>query len=209
MQDALSWARQSHFSAEMLASLRDLNHRFLDLMAAQAGCARRVDLKLPAELTQRLKPLSAAQREAAANCPYALFDLRLDDHAHWLARLGADAHWRVADEPARQKEPTVEEDTAGFVRLALFYAWHVASTPNAAAHLLLGMTEPTAAAFRSVTLNRLPALGASEAVNLSARWCASGFYWSALLRAAASTDGAHLRKVQLFGVQLAAAALLP
>jgi hypothetical protein len=66
-------------------------------------------------------------------------------------------------------------------------------------------------AFRGVTLNRLPALVASEAVNLSARWCSQRcFYWSALMCAASRKDDAQrLRKVQLFGLQLAAAARLP
>jgi hypothetical protein len=204
MQDAFGWARQPHFSAQMLAPLRDLNLRFLDLAAARAGAWRGgVDLGLPGELTGQLAPLSAAQRAAAANCPYALFDLRFHDDVHWQTRLGRADPWRVADEAA------VEEDTANFVRLVLFYAWHVASTPKLAAQILLGMTERTAASFRSVTLNCLPALVASEAVNLSARWCASGFYWRALMFAASRKDEARLRKVQLFGLQLAAAALLP
>ena len=44
MQDAFvgSWARQPHLSLEMLGSLHDLNHRFLDLIGARAG-----DWRLP------------------------------------------------------------------------------------------------------------------------------------------------------------------
>jgi hypothetical protein len=204
MQEAIGWARQPDFSAEMLASLRDLNHRFLDLMAARERDGLGTGKLTPAgELSARVAPLAAAQRAAAASCPYALFDLRLDDDAHWQSRLRSVDQWRIADETA------VEGSEASFVRLALFYAWHVAATRKLAAQLLLGMTEATAAAFRGVTLNCLPALVASETANLSARWRASSFYWSALLVAAARTDPARLRKIQLFGVQLAASALLP
>jgi len=204
MREAIGWARQADFSAEMLASLRDLNHRFLDLMAARERDGLGTGKLTPAgELSARVAPLAAAQRAAAASCPYALFDLRLDDHAHWQSRLRSVDQWRIADEAA------VEGSEASFVRLALFYAWHVAATGKLAAQLRLGMTEPTAAAFRGVTLNCLPALVATETVNLSARWRASSFYWSALLIAAARTDSARLRKIQLFGVQLAASALLP
>ncbi len=205
MQQALgSWTRQPHFSGEALATLHDLNHRFLDLVGAGTAYSRPPEnLRLPGEAGRQVAPLTAAQRAAAANCPYALFDLRFHDDEHWQACLCRSAHWRVADESA------LEGDTAGFVRLALFYAWHVAATTSRTAQLLLGMTEHTAAAFRSVTLNCLPVLAASECVNLTARWCTSGVYWSALMCAASERDAARLRRIQLFGLQLAAAARLP
>jgi len=206
MQDAFvgSWARQPHLSVEMLGSLHDLNHRFLDLLGARAGDWRLPGaLHLPGEVSGQVAPLSAAQRAAAANCPYALFDLRFHDTEHWRARLASAGHWRIAD------ATVVDDDMASFVRLALFYAWHVASTGKLTAHLLLGMNEHTAAAFRGATLNGLQALAASETVNLTARWCTSGAYWSALTGAASRADAARLRRVQLFGLQLAAAARLP
>ena len=58
MQDAFvgNWAQESHLSAEILGSLRDLNHRFLDLTAS-----RTTDW-----VAGRVAPLSAAQRAAAA-----------------------------------------------------------------------------------------------------------------------------------------------
>jgi hypothetical protein len=206
MQDALvgSWAGQPHFSVEMLDSLHDLNHRFLDLVggrgvdwqsAASAG--------LCAEISVQLTPLSAAQRAAAANCPYALFDLKFHDDHYWRARLQRLDHWHVAE------ETIATDDTANFVRLALFYAWHVAATARLSAQLLLGMSAHTAAAFRRATLNSLPALVASEAVNLSARWCTCNAYWRALVRAASHADAERLRRVQLFGLQLEAATRLP
>jgi len=206
MQEAFvgGWARQPHFSVETLGSVHDLNHRFLDLIGAPAGdWSTTGRLKLPGEVSAQVAPLYAAQRAAAANCPYALFDLRFHDDEHWRTRLGKVDHWRIAD------ESLPEDDTVNFVRLALFYAWHVAATANLAGQLLLGMSELTAAAFRSVTLNRLPALVAGEVDTLTARWCTSGAFWGALVRAASRKDEARLRRVQLFGLQLAAAARLP
>jgi hypothetical protein len=193
MQDAFvgSWARESHLSAEILGSLRDLNHRFLDLAALRS--------EWPAG---RVAPLSAAQRAAAAGCPYALFDLRFEDDAHWQMRLQNAGSLRVAD------ESVVNDERIGFVRLALFYAWHVASGAGNRAQLLLGMNDGTAAAFRRVTVNQLPGLVATEAVHLSARWSGCTAYWSALTAAAARADPLALRRVQLYGLQLAAAARL-
>jgi hypothetical protein len=198
-----SWARQPHFAGELLAPLHDLNHRFLDLVGSRAGDWREPDhLRLPGEASGRVAPLTAAQRAAAASCPYALFDLRFDDDEYWRSRLEMTGQWRVADQNA------VEEETAGFVHLALFYAWHVAATAKLAAQLLLGMTEHTAAAFRSLALNCLPALAVSESANLTARWSTSDVYWCALMCAASREDTTRLRRIQLFGLQLAAAARL-
>jgi hypothetical protein len=206
MQDAYvgSWAQESHLSTERLESLRDLNHRFLDLTAARANeWLPRAEAGFEPSLTAQVVPLSTAQRAAAAACPYALFDLRFHDEEYWRLRLQNSASWRVAD------ESVVDEATVGFVRLALFYAWHVASGAGLAAQLLLGMSGSIAAEFRRITLDRLPALAVTEAVNLSARWSECTAYWSALTAAASRTDPAALRRVQLYGLQLAAVARLP
>ena len=194
MQDAFvgSWAQDSHLSAGNLRSLRDLNHRFLDLAAARTEWA-----------AGRVAALSPAQRAAAAGCPYALFDLRFQDDGYWPLRLQHSGSWRVADEPG------ADDATVAFVRLALFYAWHVAAGAGLKAQLLLGMNGGTAAAFRLVTVNQLPPLVATEATHLSARWNGCPAYWSALTTAASRADPAALRRVQLYGLQLAAAARLP
>jgi len=196
------WSGQRSFSTEVLAPLHDLNEKFLDLLGSHPrGWRTSGGLGSTAGVSSRLEPLTAPQRAAAAHCPYALFDLRFHDDAHWSARLQGTAQWRVADEGT-------EEDIANFVRLALFYAWHVATTTRHAARLLLGMSDLTAGAFRATTLNCLATLVATEAANLSVRFLDSGEYWSALVNAAVRRDEQKLRQVQLFGLQLAAAAQL-
>jgi len=189
-----NWTQQSHVSPTHLTSLRGLNSRFLDLagtgLLAQ-GLARRVASLLP------------VQRAAAANCPYALFDLRFGDDLYWRERLRTIGNWRIAD------EPKVQADTVEFVQLALFYTWHLASSTGLAAHLLLGMHGNTAEVFRGIAVDALPSLALAEAPNLTARWSGCSSYWSALIGAAARPDAAALRRVQLSGLQLAAAAQLP
>ena len=212
MQDAIcgGWARSSHLSADILGSLRDLNHRFLDLAAARrsgwtaAGTGwAAAGTGLPPELAGRVAPLSAAQRDAVAACPYALFDLRFQDGGYWRRRLQNSGDWRVAD------EFIVDDDTVSFVRLALFYAWHVAVSGGLTGQVLLGMSGDTAAALLRITVNQLPALVVTEAANLSARWSECTAFWNALTAAASHADPAALRRVQLHGLQLAAAARLP
>jgi hypothetical protein len=194
MQEAIvgGWAQESHLSSEMQRTLRDMNHRFLDLAVVRGEW-----------VAVHVAPLSAAQRSAAAGCPYALFDLRFRDDAYWRLRLQNSDAWRVADEAG------IDDETMRFVRLALFYAWHVASGQGLKAQLLLGMNFNTVNAFRRITLNQLSALMPGEAGQLSARWSGCGAYWRALALAAASTDPAALRRVQLYGLQLAAGARLP
>jgi hypothetical protein len=189
-----NWTQQSHVSLEHLTSMRGLNSRFLDLAGnglISPGLARQV------------AKLSAAQRVAAADCPYALFDLRFEDDVYWRGRLQAVGAWRIAD------DLKIAQEIVDFVRLALFYTWHVASSTGLAAHLLLGMHANTAQAFRGIAVDALPALALAEAVNLTARWSACSSYWTALIGAAARPDPAALRRVQLSGLQLAAAAQLP
>jgi hypothetical protein len=203
VQDAVTgnWVRESHLSIEHLNSMRDLNRRFLDLADTWAGSSGRSGRA--AALCKLVAPLTALQRAAAASCPYALFDLRFADDIYWRVRLAEAGSGRIAE------EPFIDEATLDFVRLALFYTWHVASSTAFAAHLLLGMHATTAAAFRGMTVDRLPGLVATEAANLTARWSDCPAYWAALLDAAARADPKALRRVQLSGLQLAAAAHLP
>jgi hypothetical protein len=194
MHDAFigNWTQESHVSPTQLTSIRGLNSRFLDL--AGRGL-------LAPGLARRLASLLPVQRAAAASCPYALFDLRFGDDLYWRERLVGN--WRIAD------EPKVQADILDFVQLALFYTWHVASSTGLAARLLLGMHANTAEAFRGIAVDALPSLALAEAPNLTARWSNCGPYWSALISAAARPDPAALRRVQLSGLQLAAAAQLP
>jgi len=82
------WAQQPHLSAEHRSSMHGLNRRFLDL-AGEGVVAP--------GLAAQVAPLSPAQRTAAADCPYALFDLRFQDDAHWRSRLQTTVAWRIAE----------------------------------------------------------------------------------------------------------------
>ena len=205
MQDAnvRGWTRESQVSPEMLRSVRVLNLQFLELagkLPVHWSATRRPRLRM--EVSGQIEPLSGPQKEAAANCPYALFDLRFQDDAYWRARLASVGPGTVADEIA------MDESTLDFVRLALFFAWHVASTAALAAPLLLGMQQATAAVFRTMPIDCMPHLVGTEAVNLTARWNDCPSYWNALTGAALRPNPLQLRRIQLCGLQLAAAARL-
>ena len=199
-----NWSREATLSVEMLESLHELNHRFLDLMSTHSVDWRSAHaMALPPELWGRVAALSSEEKKSIANCPYALFDLRFCDDRHWHLRLQATAHWSVCD------AAVLDAQTLDFVRVALFFAWHVAATARLAARFLLGMNEMTVAAFRGMTIDCLPALAATESVHLAARWSDCPAYWAALTGAACRPNPATLRRVQLSGLQLAAALQLP
>jgi hypothetical protein len=203
MQDAhaASRPREPQIPLEMLASVHELNRRFLDLVSCRPPGWSPGTRGSSAAVSAQVAPLSAAQKSAASNCPYALFDLRFEDGCHWQTRLRAVGHWNIAD-------VTADGATLEFTRLALFFAWHVAATAKLAAQVLLGMQEATVAAFREAPIGCLPSLAASEAAHLTARWNDCARYWSALTEAASGCDAAELRRIQLSGLQLAAAARL-
>jgi hypothetical protein len=201
-----NWAREPQLWTEQLNSVRGLNLRFLDLASAGADHWQAAHSSGGTLLSigdaNLLASLSMLQRAAVASCPYALFDLRFEDEAYWTSRLSRTVQYRVADEPH-------DEALTDFVRLAVFYAWHLARTASLAAQFLLGMSAVTVESFRTLDVNGLPALAAGEVSNLSARWSHSAAYWSALISAAARADSQALRRIQLHGLQLAAAARLP
>ncbi len=177
---------------DLLMSLRELNRRFLGLPAAAGAGAPRPGFA----------GLADAQRSAAADCPYALFDIRFGDEAHWSRLLRDPGAWHVAD--AQRVDP----ETLEFVRVALFYVWHVATSAPLRAQVLLGMPRETVALFASQTVDRLPSLALLEAARLSPRWQGCDAYWDALLAAAQRPGSDALRRAQLRGIQFAAAQCL-
>jgi len=196
------WKRNSQVPPGLLQSMRALNCRFLELITALPPGWDAPRQGLDGAIFARIAALSSAQRAAAANCPYALFDLQFHDEAHWHTRLRAPVGF-VA-------EPTwLGAETLEFVKLAIFFAWHAANTTRFAAPLLLGMHQSTVADFHHASIDRLPALAALEAANLTARWSDCTAYWSALTTAAAEPHPARLKRIQLYGLQLATAARLP
>lgn len=204
MQDAEldNWKRDPQVPAELLLSLRALNCRFLELITAAPPGWDPPRRGLDSAIFTQIAVLSSAQRAAAANCPYALFDLHFHDEARWRTRLRTPV--RFVEEPI-----SVSAETLEFVRLAIFFAWHAANTTRFAAPLLLGMQPSTVEDFHRASIDRLPILAAVEAANLTARWSNCTAYWGALTAAAAEPHSARLKRIQLYGLQLATAARLP
>jgi hypothetical protein len=205
MQDAsvISANPERLLTAQTLRSLGELNLRFLDL--AGAAPHRRAGewmLRVPPDLSQRIAALAQDRRAALSNCPYALFDIRFCDDAHWHSTLQTGARWRVND---------VSPEDAGmaeFTQLALFYSWHLAASSPLSAPLILGMNESTVRALACVTLDKLPGLIEAQRHHVSLRWPNCKPFWHLLTSAASVPGSRNLRRAQLFGLQVAAATRL-
>ena len=65
----MSWMREPQLSPEILQSLRELNHRFLDLVAVQARDWSSSGAHSPAAVSAQVASLSAAQKAAVAAAP--------------------------------------------------------------------------------------------------------------------------------------------
>lgn len=191
--------REPLLSTPLLRSLCQLNRRFLELACA-AGSMGEWGLHVPVDMTARFISLGDERREALAQCPYALFDIRFCDDRQWESSLQDVARWRVAD------MPDLDARSADFLRLALFYSWHLAQTQPLSAPLILGMTERTACELAKVTLDRLPALFFAHRHHLGLRWPTCRSFWNLLT--AAQPGSATFRRTQLFGFQIAAAVRL-
>ncbi|MDE2293878.1 MAG: hypothetical protein KGL36_00320 [Gammaproteobacteria bacterium] len=179
-----TWTRETPITGEIGRTLRELNRGFLDLDGIAAP---------------GLVALPAARKASIADCPYALFDLRFDEDAYWRTRLEIAMPDRVAESPAGPPQ------VVAFVRLALIYAWHLATSANLQARLLFGMSARTARAFADETVVRLTQIADAEAVHLAPRWPRCSAFWDGLAEAAEAADRARLRRIQLYGLQLAVA----
>ena len=210
MQDAIAAAGRAGriFQPTMLDSVRELNHRFLDLVgprrrrwdpaASRAVCSA-------AAVAGRWRRCRAPRRRPRRDCPYALFDLRFRMRFYWQSRLARAVHGSVADEPAADADRVDFRAAGAFLRLA-----RGRDTANLAAQFLLGMTPGHRGALSRRDVNCLPALAASEAAQLDrAMEPLRRLLERADRRRVARRMRPHLRRIQLYGLQLAAAARLP
>jgi hypothetical protein len=185
-----------------LDSLIELNELCLSLLAEQAavrGGPPNGLLQLLGELWHRL---DAASRHRAASCPYLLFDAGFGDPLRWQVPPAP----QVGDGGGHRYTCYFTVPAATEVaRLVFIYAWHLARSQAAAARLLLGMPESSAALIGHYTLRQIQALAESHLEWLRPRWPARVQVWRGLLMAAATDEAAALERARLRGLTLLAA----
>jgi hypothetical protein len=194
---AAGWLR-----AGALDSLIELNELCLSLLAEQAAVAGGPASGLLQQLGQLWHRLDGASRHRAATCPYLLLDAGFADPLRWQIPPAP----QVGDAGSHRYTCYFTVPGAAEVaRLVFIYAWHLARTQAAAARLLLGMPESSAALIGRYTLRQIQTLAESHVEWLRPRWPARVQVWRELLLAAISGEAATLERARLWGLTLLAA----
>jgi hypothetical protein len=194
---AAGWLR-----AGALDSLSELNELCLSLLAEQAAVASGPASGLLQQLGGLWQRLDAASRHRAATCPYLLLDAGFADPLRWQMSPAP----QVGDAASHRYTCYFTVPGAAEVaRLVFIYAWHLARTQAAAARLLLGMPESSAALIGRYTLRQIQTLAECRVEWLRPRWPTRVRVWRELLLAAISGEAATLERARLWGLTLLAA----
>jgi len=194
---AAGWLR-----AGALDSLIELNELCLSLLAEQAAVRSSPPSGLLQQLAELWHRLDGASRHRAAACPYLLLDAGFADPLRWQVppapQVGDGASQRYT---CYFTVPAATE----VARLVFIYAWHLARSQAAAARLLLGMPESSAALIGHYTLRQIQTLAENHLEWLRPRWPARVQVWRELLLAAAAGEVTALERARLRGLTLLAA----
>ena len=194
---AAGWLR-----AGALDSLTELNELSLSLLAEQAAVSSGSPSGLLQQLGELWRRLDGASRHRAAACPYLLLDAGFGDPLRWQVPPAP----QVGDAGSHRYACYFTVPAAAEVaRLVFIYAWHLARSQVAAARLLLGMPESSAALIGHYTLRQIQTLAESHLEWLRPRWPARVQVWRELLQAAVSGEVAALERARLRGLTLLAA----
>lgn len=190
---------------DILSRIRDLNLDYLALLAIERtdDAAGQLQFFAP-KLRPAFAELALEQRTRLAAAPYALYSLRFED-----ARF-----WRTASNVA---QPSIDDRYSGrtcassvyegFLEVALFQAWHIATTHPLAARMLYSMSEPVRESVAKLPLWQVRYIAAAHSKILAPRWPTNPCYWPDLISFARSGDSVRLAATQLLGTQLIGAEL--
>jgi hypothetical protein len=201
------WQNSSILSSAVLEQLYEINRIYLDLLAlgTRTWIGSQQHLILPDPVTASLMELDAVHRDAAARCPFTLFNAQFQDGPFWAA-LASSGVVRESVEFFAGPENT-RSGSVSFAEMALFYAWHLVRSHPHAARLLLGMKSQTLTAFRQLSLARLKCLSLERPDLIAPRWPERTRFWKVMFGAAQQGSEQHIAELRLVGVQMIAAEL--
>jgi hypothetical protein len=186
------------WDAALLEPLAELNAEILD---AHAGTA--------ASLSGQWQVLPAPARLRLACCPYLLADAGFARSELWVSPTRAGVH--EVGPSAAPLEPRHANRIAlatPLMRRVLVFAWHLARSRPLAARIALGMNSRCAAVIAGWRLADLEALAEQRPDWIRVRWDDRPELWRAWLRAAAQGVPPALERMQLWGLQSLAAAVV-
>lgn len=174
-------------------AIAHLNGAFLSLLTQEDFLASSVHWP-SVELAMRLRNQSWDECLLAGQCPFALFDLRLD---RWPGP-------RLATRQAPVLPPW-----AGFVYTAGGLVWNLVRQDDFMAAQCFGMTPILIREWRAMSLPHLELAARDMSPELKLRWSDSTYWWGLLVdgveqRHQSRFKQAHRRGVQIQGAQMRA-----
>jgi hypothetical protein len=199
------WAATSgNWDIGLLEPLTAINERVLEALAAGAAAGGPSCSPLCQAPNIPWRTLGLEARQRLASCPYLLIDGGFARPELWVRPLGSGV--RDARPGGRAFAAVLGSST---VRCMLMLAWHLARANRLAGRIALGLSEPCAALIAAGRLRDMEALAEAGPWWISPRWESRSEIWRQLLEAAVCPRPGRLRTMQLRGLQLLAASVLP
>ncbi|HZF17179.1 MAG TPA: hypothetical protein VE046_14670 [Steroidobacteraceae bacterium] len=196
------WQSGEVLSTALRVSLRDLNVRFLACMRSLPE-DELAALGFTTNVTRLLRAIEVESMSVIAACPYALFDAAFRQHEYWQTLYTGAVAARSARLPSKAG-PDYASEYDALTEMALFFAWHLATTNALATRLVLGMSAATSAVIRSSTLPALAGVARGQQRLLRPRWPQRTLYWRRLLAITPQSSFEETSSAQLVGIQLMA-----
>jgi hypothetical protein len=197
-------------SAAVLARIQELNHDYIELLAAEhntAGAREGQLQHLPCRLHAAIAELTPAARVSLAALPYTLYSLGFEDEKLWRSLAEPAALAVSLSMSERYGQPHSASLQASLCEVALLYAWHVATSSPLAARLIYAMPESVAQRLTAAPPWYVRRLAVHHASLLMPRWPTNPGFWPDLVRFAMLGDQQRLSTAKVLGSQLIAAEL--
>jgi hypothetical protein len=183
--------------ASCLEPVRELNERFLELLAEAARLdGERCSLDIVRLHLDLWLGLPDAIRIRAAQFPFLLANVHFERDEWW--QQNTDGHSGKSTSPPNvlPRKLAIE-----LMHDALLLAWHIARS-NPTANVLLAMSPGVAATVANLRLRDIRRLAENQHRHLRPRWEQLPLFWRHLLHAAGSDDGDAIHNLRVHGVQL-------
>jgi hypothetical protein len=151
------------------------------------------------------RALGEPARARLARCPFLLADAGFAEPRLWATLPGAGVHEALPPAGGEGQRCTLPTP---LLRRVLVYAWHLARVRPLAARVTLGMCDSGLAVVAGCRLADLEALAERRPPWIRARWAERPELWRAWFAAAAEESPRTLERLQLWGLQMIAAALV-
>lgn len=190
------------YSQKILASVRSLNHEYLDLLVADVCGPNTAMTGFGTATLRHLIDAPRQIRETIAACPYVLFSL--DPSAMPVGRESAvrDAEISLA---AERYVAAGSGIWSAFLNTAWVYAWHLSHHSPLAARIVLGFTPAQVAYLATLEPSRLRDIAAAGTQPPPPRWLSNPCFWDDLVTFACEQQPRRFDAARLLGMQLLAA----